>query len=73
MSDEQDTHTDKAVVYESLMPEQKERLRAAIQILIDYLLADGRLTQFCHVSQEMRKGDQTESGSASTRSEADSF
>jgi len=53
MTDEQDT--DRAAENKNLKPEEKERLRAAIQILIDYLQTDSHLTQCSPVSQKMRK------------------
>lgn len=71
MSNGQDKDTDRSEVNKSLKPEQKERLRAAIQILIDYLLEDGYLTQHHHVPQKMGKGDLTETNTPSRLSETD--
>jgi hypothetical protein len=33
---------------DELTPERKERLRAAMRILVEYLLKNGHLTQFRH-------------------------
>lgn len=73
MNDGQDKATDKATENTNLKLEQKERLRAAIQILIDYLLEDGQLTQYSPVSQKTRKSDPAKTGTASTLSETDSL